>query len=155
MFVEFSFFSIFPVFFICFFCWCNSFSLIFKQNILVLYLVFIWTSCKPYYLFVPITSRICLINQSYSKNISVPFRPITTMSIFSSSNSTNWVTLWFPLLVPSTLSVSNSLGSGAVLIYLLSTISNLNLAPTLIWRILVLQSRFFKWKWLRVKTTRK
>ena len=69
------------------------------------------------------SNRLCLTNQLYSKNMSMQFKFITTTSIFSiyllvsSSNSANWVTLWFLLLVLAVLKVLNSLGSGVILIY--------------------------------------
>ena len=67
------------------------------------------------------TSRLCLTNQLYPKNMSIPFKSVTTMSIFSvcplvfSSSGTNLITSLF--LVLSALKTSNDLSIGSVLIY--------------------------------------
>ena len=67
------------------------------------------------------TSGFCLTNQSYTKNMFMPFKSVTTVSIFpvclliSSSSGTNIVTSSF--LVPFVLRTLNYLSIGFVLIY--------------------------------------
>ena len=66
-------------------------------------------------------SGLCLINQSYPKNMSIPFKSVTTVSIcslyllISTFSSTNHVT--FPFLILSTLKILNDLFIGFVLIF--------------------------------------
>ena len=67
------------------------------------------------------TSGLCLTNQSYPKNISIPFRSMTAASIcslcslISTSSGTNQVTSSF--FVPSVLKTLNDLSIGSVLIF--------------------------------------
>ena len=77
------------------------------------------------------TSGLCFTNQSYFKNISMPFRSVTAASIcslcllISTSNGVNLVTS--PFFVLSTLKTSNDLSIGSVLI--LSSLTNCSLIP--------------------------
>ena len=72
------------------------------------------------------TSGLCFTNQSYSKNMSMPFRSVTAASIRSlcpliyTSSSTNLVTSLF--FVPSALKTLKDLSIGSVLI--LSSLTN-------------------------------
>ena len=67
------------------------------------------------------TSGLCFTNQSYSKNISMPFKFVTTTliyslySLISTSSGTNHVTSLFFVL--SILKTSNDLSIGFVLIF--------------------------------------
>ena len=71
--------------------------------------------------FSQLTSGLCLTNQLYSKNIFMPFKFITTVSILficlliSSFSGTNLVTS--PFLIPSTLKTSNDLSISFVFIH--------------------------------------
>jgi len=71
------------------------------------------------------TSELCLTSQSYSKNMSVLFKSITTTSIcslyllISISSGTNH--LAFPFLVLSILKTSNIISVGFILMFLFLT----------------------------------
>jgi len=71
------------------------------------------------------TSRLCLTNQLYPKNMSMSFKFVTTVSIcsmcllISSSNSANCVTYLF--LVLSALKILNDLFIGSILIFSIFT----------------------------------
>ena len=86
----------------------------------MLYFAFFWASCKLHCPFVPVNFCVMLTNQSYPKNMFVPFKSVTIMSIFSvcplisSSSSTNLVTS--PFLVLSALKILNNQSISSVLI---------------------------------------
>jgi len=67
------------------------------------------------------TSGLCLTNQLYSKNMSMPFKSMTAISMFflclfiSTSSGAYHVTSSF--LVPSVLKTSNNLSIGSILIF--------------------------------------
>ena len=67
------------------------------------------------------TSILCLTNQLYPKNISIPFKSMTTALIcslcllISTSSGTNWVTS--PFFVPFVLKTLNDLSIGSVFIF--------------------------------------
>ena len=79
------------------------------------------------------TSGLCLTNQSYPKNMFIPFKSMTAVSIcslcllISTSSNVNYVT--FPFFVPSILKTSNNLFIGSILIFSSLTSYLLQLVP--------------------------